>query len=68
MYTPKRTFPEVKPAEREIDNGRILFFHEYVLGEPFKVENNIRWELLTLVSSQNARVFLESVGNAHQVR
>jgi len=68
MYTLKRTFPEVKPAEREIHDGRILFFHEYVLGEPFKVENNIRWELLTLVSSQNARIFLKSVGNAERVR
>jgi hypothetical protein len=64
MYIPKRTFPEVKPAERKIDDRQILLFHEYVLGELFKVENNIWRELLTLVSSQSARIFLKCVGNA----
>ena len=63
MHTPKRTFPEVKSAKWKINDCRILFFHEYILGESPKVENNIRWELLTLVSSQNARIFLKSVGN-----
>ena len=68
MYTPKRTFPEVKPAKRKIDDRRILFLHEYVLSESFKVENNIRRELLALVSSQNARIFLKSAGNAWRVQ
>ena len=59
--TQKRTLPEVKPAERKVDDGWILFFHKYVLGEPLEVEDNIRWELLTLVSSQGACVFLKGV-------
>jgi len=60
---PERTLPEVKPAEREVDDRRILLFHKYVLGEPFEVENDIRWELLTLVSSQSSCIFLEGVGH-----
>ena len=58
----KRTLPEVEPAERKVDDCRILFFHEYVLGEPSEVENNIRRKLLTLVSSQSTRIFLRWVG------
>lgn len=61
---PKRTFPKVEPTEREIDDCWILFFHEYVLGESPEVEDNIWWELLTLVSSHNPRVFLECVSHA----
>ena len=47
----RRTLPEVKPAERKVDDRWIFFFHKYILGEPLEVENDIRWELLTLVSS-----------------
>ena len=67
MDTPGRTLPEVKPAERKIDDRRILFFHEYVLGESFEVENDIRWELLTLVSPQGARIFLGGVCHVQRI-
>ena len=64
MNTPKRTLPEVKPAERKVDNRWILLFHKHVLGEPFKVENDVRRKLLTFVSSQRACIFLGGVGHA----
>ena len=60
---PKRTFSEVKPTEWEVDDGRILLFHKYVLSETSEVENNIWWELLTFVSSQSASIFLKGVGH-----
>lgn len=67
MGTPERTFPEVKPAKRKVDDGRILFFHKYVLGESSEVENDVRRELLTLVSSQSTCIFLKGVGHVERV-
>ena len=68
MNVPKRTFPEVKPTKRKIDDSRILFLHEYILGETFEIENDVRWELLTLVSPQSACVFLEGVSYVERAR
>ncbi len=36
-----RTFHHVQAAQWEVDDSRILLFHEDILGEAFEVENNI---------------------------
>lgn len=37
------TIPEINTAQGKVDNGRVLFFHKIVLGEPFKMENDEPW-------------------------
>jgi len=36
-----RTFHQVQAAQREVDDSRILLFHEDILGEAFEMEDNI---------------------------
>lgn len=55
MDAPALTLSKVESAQRKVDDRWVLFFHEYVLSEPFEIENDVWWELLALVTFQNAR-------------
>lgn len=60
------TFPEVKSTKWEVDDRRVLLFHKDVLGEPLKVEYNVWWQPLTLVSLQDAGSSLQGVSHRHR--
>lgn len=52
------TISEVKTPKGKVNDSRILLFYERVLGEPFKMKDDVWWKSLAFEPSQLAGRFL----------